>query len=111
MDLTTSRNGGTARVSVTGDVDSETSPQFESELMALLDDGVSELVVDPSGIDFLSSAGLSVLITAHTKAERFRLERGNRTVDRLIELTGLGLLYDAGGPGGFVPGAADSGNG
>lgn len=93
MDVTTIRSDTSARVSVAGDVDSETAPRLDHELSTLLSGGVTEIVLDASEVDFLSSAGLSVLISGHRSAALFRLERGNRVVDRLITLTGLEMLY------------------
>ena len=93
MDITIDRHDAIARVRVTGDIDSETAPRLESALSKVLMDGSDELVLDLAEVSFLSSAGLGVLIGIHRDAQRFRVERGNRIVDRVIELTGLGLLY------------------
>ena len=93
MQVTTTRSGDEAVVTIAGDVDAETSPQLEAEMNTLFASGTKSVVVDAEGISFLGSSGLSVLIGAHRTAERFALRRGNRIVDRLISLTGLGLLY------------------
>jgi anti-sigma B factor antagonist len=93
MKVTTELLGTAAQVRVSGDIDSETAPQLDQTLTTLLNDGVKELSINVEEVSFLSSAGLSVLISAHREFERFRLERGNRIVDRLISLTGLGVLY------------------
>ena len=93
MDIVIDRHDGTARVRVTGDVDSETAPRLEAELARVIVDGADDLVLDLSEVSFLSSAGLGVLIGLHRDAQRLRVEPGNRIVDRVIELTGLGLLY------------------
>ena len=93
MQVTTTRNGDEAVVVVSGDVDAETSPKLEDELNTLLGGGVRSMIVDVEAESFLGSSGLSVLIGAHRAADRFELRRGNRIVDRLIELTGLGLLF------------------
>ncbi len=99
MQVTTTRSGDGAVVTIAGDVDAETSPRLEADLTALLEGGVRSLVVDVEAVSFLGSSGLSVLIGAHRAADRFELRRGNRIVDRLIDLTGLGLLYgDADAP-------------
>ena len=98
MDIVIDRHDAIARVRVTGDIDSETAPRLESALSTALLDGASDLVLDLSEVSFLSSAGLGVLIGVHRDAQRLRVEPGNRIVDRVIELTGLGLLYgEAGG--------------
>lgn len=93
MQVTTTRTGDEAVVIIAGDVDSETSPQLEAELTAVLRAGARSMIVDVEAVSFLGSTGLSVLIGAHRAADRFELRRGNRIVDRLIELTGLGRLY------------------
>ena len=93
MKIATERLGKTALVRASGDIDSETAPQLDQELTALANDRVTDLSLNLEEVSFLSSAGLSVLISAHREFERFRLERGNRIVDRLIALTGLDILY------------------
>ena len=93
MEVTTTRDGLVAVVTVAGDVDVETSPKLDAVFAELFSDGARTVVVDVSDVSFLSSAGLSVLIGAQRAATHFELRRGNRIVDRLIELTGLALLY------------------
>jgi anti-anti-sigma factor len=93
MKITTELLGTAAQLGVSGDIDSETAPQLDQELRTLLNDGVRELSINVEHVSFLSSAGLSVLISAYREFERFQLERGNRIVDRLISLTGLAILY------------------
>jgi anti-sigma B factor antagonist len=93
MKITTERLGNTALIRASGDIDSETAPQLDYAFTSLANGGVKELALNVEGVSFLSSAGLSVLISAHREFEQFRLERGNRIVDRLIALTGLSILY------------------
>ena len=96
MDVTSSRSGTSATIVVTGDVDSDTAPALDGAVRALIADGVTSLSLDATGVSFLSSAGLSVFVGAKKELpDGFALLRGNRTVDRLIELTGLELLYGA----------------
>ena len=93
VELTSTRNGASARVEVIGDLDSETSASLETEVASLIAAGVDDLEFDVAGVTFLSSAGLTVLIHAHGEVRRVRVNRGNRLVDRLIDLTGLSMLY------------------
>ena len=93
MQVTTTRSGDEAVVTISGEVDADTSPRLDAEFTSLLADGIRTMAVDVEGVSFLGSSGLSVLIGAHRAADRFTLRRGNRIVDRLIDLTGLGLLY------------------
>src|SRR3990172_5352643 len=50
-------------MSVKGRVDSTSAGELETALKKLLDDGKSNLVLDLSGVEFLSSSGLRVLVT------------------------------------------------
>ena len=93
MDVTSIDNDTGTTVLVQGDVDSDTAPALEAELHAILRRRPQGVVLDASEVSFLSSAGLSVLIAAHKASPSFRLQRGNRMVDRLIALTGLEMLY------------------
>jgi len=56
-----------------GRIDSTTSPQFEEVLSGVLDRGVGIVLIDMSGVSYVSSAGLQVLLTA---AKRMRRESG-----------------------------------
>jgi anti-sigma B factor antagonist len=84
-------------VAVQGEIDVATSPALREELYALIDGGVSELVVDLSGLGFIDSSGLGVLVAAlkHTR------ERGGQLVlaglqqpaRRVFEITDLTALF------------------
>ncbi len=95
MDINVQRDGTAAHVTVGGDIDAETAPVLAARIDELVASGIEEVTVDPGEVSFLSSAGLSVLITSHQRCRVFRLLRGNRLVDRLVDLTGLEVLYGA----------------
>ena len=50
------------RVIARGQIDLSTAPLFKSSLAAVVDEGVTDLEVDLTGVDFLDSAGLGVLV-------------------------------------------------
>ena len=50
-------------VAIVGRLDTTTAPQLEGELRSSLDD-VTELVIDLAQLDYISSAGLRVLLSA-----------------------------------------------
>ena len=56
-------NGTELTISLEGRLDTVTSPVLESELQGSLD-GVEELVFDMEKLQYISSAGLRVLLTA-----------------------------------------------
>ncbi len=67
MNVETSFSGTTAVATVSGRVDSANAKDFDQALRAIIDKGVSGLVVDCSGLRYMSSAGLRVLLIAIRK--------------------------------------------
>ena len=69
MNVETSYSGSTAVAVVSGRVDSANAKDFNEELSAIIDRGVSSLVVDCGGLNYISSAGLRVLLIAIRKTK------------------------------------------
>ena len=67
MNVETSYSGSTAVAVVDGRIDSANAKDFDEELSAVIDRGVSSLVVDCGGLNYISSAGLRVLLIAIRK--------------------------------------------
>ena len=63
-------------VSVTGEIDLFTAPDFKQHVSAPIDAGVEHVVVDLSATTFIDSSSLGVLIGAHRRLE----SRGGRLV-------------------------------
>ena len=77
---------------VKGRLDTLTSPQLESELEPLLGKAGS-LTIDMSGVDYLSSAGLRLILTLqkHFKKEggSFKLRNIQPGVREILRMTGF----------------------
>ncbi len=67
MKLETSYSGATAVAVLEGRVDSANAKEFDEQLGAVIDQGASNLVVDCGGLNYISSAGLRVLLIAIRK--------------------------------------------
>jgi len=85
-------------VAVEGRVDSSTAPQLEKALQKIIDAGRYRIVVDLSGTDFMSSAGLRALLTALKQVRRFnrgdlRLAAMSSKVKKAFELAGLTVVF------------------
>ena len=85
-------------VAVEGRVDSSTAPQLEKALQKIIDAGRYRIVVDLSGTDFMSSAGLRVLLSALKQVRRFnrgdlRLAAMSSKVKKAFELAGLTVVF------------------
>jgi anti-sigma B factor antagonist len=78
-------------------VDTFTAPVLRSSLDTQLEQSPSELVIDLSGVQFLGSAGLAVLVetqkSARAKDVALRLIATTRAVTRPLEVTGLIDLF------------------
>ena len=94
MKITKNRNGAALEIALEGRLDSETAPEFEKELSESLY-GVRELVLDFKDLEYISSAGLRVLIwTVQTLGNRgtLRVENANSIICEIFEITGLSEL-------------------
>jgi anti-anti-sigma factor len=90
MDVTTERDGELLTVTVRGEIDAHTCEELAGRLDTELVDGVTSLVVEAAGIDFVDSSGLRVLVKAANRLDGTITVRGaNDTFRRLLEITGL----------------------
>ena len=74
-----------------GRVDTTTAPQLDQELKASMD-GITELILDFGKLDYISSAGLRVLLSAQkamNKQGQMKLCNVNETVMEIFEVTGF----------------------
>ena len=81
MEIAQVEAGGSLVVAPVGRVDSTTSDALERALAAAVDGGARRMVVDFTGVTYISSVGLRVLLVV---AKRMRTERGT------LVLCGLG---------------------
>ena len=87
-----------ARVTVSGEVDSSSAPLLREQLDTLFEGALSELTIDLSAVTFLDSAGLCVLAAAHRRAGsdiHLRVLASSRAVIRPLQITGLWQLLHA----------------
>lgn len=71
MELSTSQFKHCDVVKVTGRVDSATAPKLAEELTRINDLGHFKIVLDFSNLEFISSAGLRVLISTLKNCKRY----------------------------------------
>ena len=78
-------------IALTGRLDTTTAPQLEAELKASLD-AVTHLVLDFAALDYLSSAGLRVLLTAQKQMNKqgsMVVRNVNETIAEIFDVTGF----------------------
>ncbi|MEA5079087.1 MAG: STAS domain-containing protein [Anaerolineaceae bacterium] len=71
MEITTSQFKHCDLVKVSGRIDSSTAPKFAEELAKVTTGGRFKIVIDMSDVQFLSSAGLRVLISTLKNCKRY----------------------------------------
>ena len=82
---------GKASYLLEGRLDTVTAPELEKELKASLD-GISELTLDFEKLDYISSAGLRVLLSTQkvmTKQGGLKIVHVNETIMEIFEVTGF----------------------
>jgi len=67
MEIIQTKHGGLLILNLNGRLDAHTSKTFEDRLMPLIDEGNKKILVDFSQLDYISSAGLRVLLLAARK--------------------------------------------
>ena len=81
MNITKTKDGSKLTISVEGRLDTSTSPVLSKELDGSLD-GVTELVFDFAQLEYISSSGLRVLLSA----QKTMNGKGSMTVRNVSEL-------------------------
>ncbi|MEW2520335.1 STAS domain-containing protein [Actinacidiphila alni] len=91
------RQGRSAVFAPVGELDHHTAELLSEPLDAALDDGISRLVVDCSGLEFCDSTGLNVLLSARLRADSaggaVHLAGMRPTVARVFEITGADAVF------------------
>ena len=91
MTITVNKNGTALEVAVAGRLDTMTSPELEKELNGQLD-GAETLVFDFTNVEYISSAGLRVLLSAHKRMSTkggMKIKNINEIVREVFEVTGF----------------------
>lgn len=84
-------NGNTLTITLAGRLDTSTAPQLEAELKESLP-GVEHLALDFAALEYLSSAGLRVLLAAQKQMNQqgdMVVRNVNETIAEIFEVTGF----------------------
>ena len=91
MTIHKTQNGNGLTVAIEGRLDTTTAPQLETELKNSLD-GITELTMELSAMEYISSAGLRVLLSAQkimNKQGKMKVSNVNATIMEIFEVTGF----------------------
>ena len=85
-------------IAVSGEIHVTTAPEFSQRLNGAIAAGARAVVIDMSGVEFIDSTGLSVLLNGLRRVTRaggrLSLVVSNPTVLRLFEITRLDSTFD-----------------
>ena len=91
MNMTKTQNGTELTIALEGRLDTTTAPELEQALKQDLE-GATALTLDLSRLDYISSAGLRVLLSAHKAMSRkggMKVTHVNEIVNEVFEVTGF----------------------
>ena len=97
MNLTTNEVSGVTVVEIEGSLDTNTAPEAQEHLDGLLSGGKSKILVDFAALDYISSAGLRVLLATtkrlNAQGGSLRLCGLNETVNEVFEISGFNTIF------------------
>lgn len=91
LNINKNLEGEKLSIALEGRLDTVTAPELEAELKDSLDN-VTELVMDMKELEYISSAGLRVLLTAQKNMNQkgsMKLINVNETVMEIFDVTGF----------------------
>ena len=84
-------------VSLTGEVDLYTAPEFKQQLLDVINQGAKQVIVDFTGTTFIDSTTLGVLVGGvkrlRPEGGQLSLVCGDRNITKIFEITGLDRVF------------------
>ena len=92
MQINKNQEGNKLTLAPIGRVDTITAPELEA---AIVLDGVEELVFDLAHVDYISSAGLRVLLSAQKKmaGKSMKIANSKPAVKEVFDITGFSDIF------------------
>lgn len=98
MDASIENVNGTTVVRFDGDLDTNTAPDAQDRLNALIDEGNAHLLVNLRKVGFVSSAGLRILLATAKKLNgadgSLKITDLNETVHDVFEISGFNSILN-----------------
>jgi len=96
MEISVTESGDVRILSFQGNLDTNTSPDAENEINGLIDAGAQKLLVNFENLDYISSAGLRILLAT---ARKLKASQGdlkicclNETVQEVFDISGFATI-------------------
>jgi len=96
LSIRTSHEGTTATVAAEGEIDLSTVDDLRTAVTAAAEEGIDELLLDLTAVEFIDSAGLGGLLelrsTLRSRSVTLQISAGEGPVRQAMEITGLSEL-------------------
>ncbi len=93
LSMSSERDGAVHTICLLGELDLATTARVDAELQRVEATDAWAIVVDLSGLTFISSAGVQLLVDAEVRSradsQRLTLLRGSPAVQRVLEICGV----------------------
>ena len=97
MDVKFNKQDSTLTVAISGNIDTVTAPELDTKLQENLS-GIKDLILDFAAVDYISSAGLRVILMANQQLEdadgTMTIKNANDDVRDVFEMTGFDSLLN-----------------
>lgn len=102
MELNGRKNGDTLTVAMTGELDQQVVEDVRRRIDNVLrDTSIRNIVFDMSGVSFMDSSGIGVLLGRYkliaARRGSMRIEGANGTVYKILRMSGMGNFITDGG--------------
>jgi anti-anti-sigma factor len=96
MELTESKKSGVVVLAVNGRIDATNAAVLEQKILALIGAGEKRLVIDCAQLQYISSAGLRVLLIAAKRLSdggKFALATLNHQIRDVFDIAGFSSIF------------------
>lgn len=96
MNITTRDTGKVCIVRIDGDLDGQTAPAAQQQLVQLVRDGATRMLIDFERLAFISSAGLRTLLVTAKEIQQvngtLRIYAANASVSEVFSMAGFDTI-------------------
>ena len=93
MNISESKQGNVTILKIEGKLDAMSSPELDKHLASMVESGTRQIVLDLAGLEYVSSAGLRVFLSAakHLKQAQGKLALANlcAQVQQIFDIAGF----------------------
>ncbi len=97
MEVKFNKQDSTLTVAISGNIDTVTAPELDTKLQENLS-GIKDLILDFAAVDYISSAGLRIILMANQQLEdadgTMTIKNANDDVRDVFEMTGFDSLLN-----------------